>query len=60
MELVATKNVALLKTLELDPAFLSEVKARSPDTIIVGRVTMGQIQLDRADASADARRADFR
>ena len=57
MDLVATKNVALLKTLELDPAFLSEVKARSPETIIVGRVTLGQVQLDRADARAEARRA---
>ncbi|MGD8491451.1 MAG: twin-arginine translocation signal domain-containing protein, partial [Anaerolineae bacterium] len=57
MDLIATKNVALLKTIELDPAFLSEVKARSPETIIIGRVTLGQVQLDRADPRAEARRA---
>jgi hypothetical protein len=57
MELIATKNVAILKTLELDPAFLAEVKSVSPDTIIVGRVTMGQVDLNRADPKAEARRA---
>lgn len=57
MDLVATGNVALLKTLELDPNFLREVKTRSPETIIVGRVTMGQIDLSRADAATEARRA---
>lgn len=57
MDLVATGNVALLKTLELDPAFLADVKARSPETIIVGRVVLGQIDLNRADPLAEARRA---
>jgi hypothetical protein len=57
MDLVATRNVALLKTLELDPAFLADVKARSPETIIVGRVILGQIELGRADPLAEARRA---
>jgi hypothetical protein len=57
MELIATRNVKLLKTLELDPAFLADVKARSPETIIVGRVTLGQIDLNRADMAAEARRA---
>jgi hypothetical protein len=57
MDLVATGNVALLKTLELDPSFLAEVKARSPQTIIVGRVTMGQVDLNRDDMAAEGRRA---
>ncbi len=57
MDLVATQNVALLKTLELDPAFLADVKARSPETIIVGRVVLGQIELGRADPLVEARRA---
>jgi len=57
MDLVATGNVALLKTLELDPNFLRDVKTRSPGTIIVGRVTLGQIDLNGSDPAAEARRA---
>ncbi|MGD8792189.1 MAG: hypothetical protein PVF47_06515, partial [Anaerolineae bacterium] len=57
MELVDTGNVSLLKTLELDPNFLAEVKARSPGTIIVGRVTLDQVALGQADVAAEARRA---
>jgi len=57
MDLVATRNVAVLKTLELDPAFLADVKARSPKTIIVGRVTLPQVELSREDMGAEARRA---
>jgi hypothetical protein len=57
IDLIATRNVTLLKTLELDPSFLSDVKARSPETLIVGRVTLGQLDLDRADIGAEARRA---
>ena len=57
MDLIATRNVTLLKTLELDPTFLSEVKARSPETLIVGRVTLGQLDLNQADIRAEARRA---
>ncbi|MEJ2210356.1 MAG: hypothetical protein P8129_15155, partial [Anaerolineae bacterium] len=60
MDLVATGNVALIKTLELDPNFLREIKARSPETLIVGRVTLGQLDLSQADggrALAEARRA---
>jgi hypothetical protein len=57
MDLVATGNVALLKTLELDPTFLREVKTQSPETIVVGRVTLDQIQLSQTDTLAQARRA---
>lgn len=57
MDLVATGNVAILKTLELDPNFLREVKRQSPETIIVGRMTLGQVDLSRADPVTDARRA---
>jgi hypothetical protein len=57
MDLVATGNVALLKTLELDPAFLADVRAWSPDTIIVGRVESGQVDLSRTEMAAEARRA---
>jgi hypothetical protein len=57
MDLVATGNVAVLKTMEFDPAFLADVRSRSPETLIVGRVTLGQIDLNRADMGAEARRA---
>ncbi|HFD38245.1 MAG TPA: hypothetical protein ENJ31_00120, partial [Anaerolineae bacterium] len=57
MDLVATGNVALLKTLEFDPTFLAAVKSASPGTLIVGRTTLGQLNLDRADPLAEARRA---
>jgi hypothetical protein len=57
MDLIATRNVAVLKTLEFDPAFLADVKSRSPQTIIVGRVTLGQVDLNREDMVPEARRA---
>lgn len=57
MDLIATRNVTLLKTLELDPTFLADVRARSPETLIVGRVMLGQVDLSRADMGAEARRA---
>ena len=57
MDLIATRNVTVLKTLEFDPSFLAEVKARSPETLIVGRVNLGQVDLNREDMAAEARRA---
>jgi hypothetical protein len=57
MDLVATGNVALLKTLEFDPVFLADVRSRSPHTLIVGRPTLGQLNLAEADGAAAARRA---
>jgi hypothetical protein len=57
MDLVKTGNVTVLKTLEFDPEFLADVKARSPDTIIVGRVQLGQVGLSSGDMAAEARRA---
>jgi hypothetical protein len=57
MDLIATGNVALLKTMEFDPNFLADVRARSPETLIVGRVTLGQVDLNRTDMDAEARRA---
>ena len=57
MDLIATGNVALLKTLEFDPAFLADVRARSPGTLIVGRPVLGQLNIAEADVAAEARRA---
>jgi hypothetical protein len=57
MDLVSTGNVALLKTLEFDPAFLAEVRARSPRTLIVGRPILDQLDLAETGVAAAARRA---
>ncbi len=57
MDLVKTGNVAVLKTLEFDPEFLAAVKAHSPDTIIVGRVQLEEVQLGGGDMLVEARRA---
>jgi hypothetical protein len=57
MDLISTRNVALLKTLELDPNFLADVKARSPETIIVGRALLRQLDLSQVDPLAAARSA---
>jgi hypothetical protein len=57
MDLIATGNVPLLKTMEFDPGFLADVKVRSPQTLVVGRVTLGQVDLNGSDMLAEARRA---
>jgi hypothetical protein len=57
MDLIDTRNVALLKTMEFDPAFLADVRARSPETLIVGRMMMEQVDLGGGDALSGARRA---
>lgn len=38
-ELLATGNVAIVKTLEYDPNFVAEIKRLSPNTLIVSRYT---------------------
>jgi hypothetical protein len=57
MELVATGNVTVVKTLEFDPVFLADIKAQSPDTLIVGRVPLPRLNLGSADPVVEARRA---
>lgn len=57
MDLIRTHNVAVLVTLELDPTFLADVRARSPKTVIVGRVVLPSIDLSAADPLVEARRA---
>jgi len=46
-DLVATQNVALIKTLEYDPNFVKDLKALSPRTYIVARLHLPQLDLDR-------------
>lgn len=45
-DLLATRNVAVVKTLELDPNFLAEIKRVSPDTFLVARVPDLEENLD--------------
>jgi hypothetical protein len=53
---MSTGNVALVKTIEHDPIFLSEIKALSPGALFVGRLLMPQIDLGKIDPAAEARR----
>ncbi|NLE75222.1 MAG: hypothetical protein GX605_00540 [Chloroflexi bacterium] len=45
-DLVRTKNVALVKTLEYDPNFVADLKNLSPETILVARPHLPQLDLD--------------
>jgi hypothetical protein len=48
-DLVATKGVAVVKTLELDRNFLARIKQLSPNTKIVARIDMPQLELGTFD-----------
>lgn len=55
-DLLATGNVAMVKTLEYDPNFVAEIKALSPNTLLVARYTpLPQPDLDNWDPLAAAR-----
>jgi hypothetical protein len=47
LELVRTGNVAVIKTISQDRDFLSQIKALSPHTLLVGRLMVEQIDLDK-------------
>ena len=54
--LLETGNVALIKTLEHDAGFVTDLKKLSANTLIVGRPTfLGQADLDNMDPLAAAR-----
>jgi len=55
-DLMRTGNVALVKTIEHDPVFLSEIKALSPKALFVGRVLMPQVELSTMHPENEARR----
>jgi hypothetical protein len=57
MELVATGNVTVVKTMEFDPVFLADIKSKSPGTLIVGRAPLPRLNLGGADPVVEARRA---
>ncbi len=48
-DLVATKAVSVVKTLELDRNFLLQVKQLSPNTKIVARIDLPQVELGSLD-----------
>jgi len=52
---MGTGNVAVIKTLSQDADFLAELKTLSPQTLFVGRVVLGQIDLAKAQPQATAR-----
>jgi hypothetical protein len=53
-ELLATKAVTVVKTLELDRNFLAQIKQTSPATKIVARIDLPQIELGTFDPMAAA------
>ncbi len=56
-ELLRTRNVALIKTLEYDPNFATEIKATAPQTLLIGRLDIPQLDLDSLTDPAGAARA---
>ena len=44
-DLLRTGNVAVVKTLEYDPNFVAEIKQVSPDTLVVARLDLPQLDL---------------
>jgi hypothetical protein len=48
-ELLATQAVSVVKTLELDRNFLAQIKQTSPNTKIVARIDLPQVQLSSFD-----------
>ncbi len=46
LELVAIGQPSLVKTLEIDPGFVKGLKDTSPTTLMVGRIVLGQQNLD--------------
>lgn len=56
-ELLRTRNVALVKTLEYDPNFATEIKQISPQTLLIGRINLPQLDLAGLKDPAGAARA---
>jgi hypothetical protein len=54
-ELLATQAVTVVKTLELDVNFAGQIKSTSPNTRLIGRIDLPQINLASFDPAAAAR-----
>jgi hypothetical protein len=44
-DLLRTGNVAIIKTLEYDPNFVTDIKKLSPKTLLIGRIHLPQLDL---------------
>lgn len=56
-ELLRTGNVALVKTMEYDPNFAAEIKQVAPNTLLVGRIDLDQVDLSGMNDPKAAARA---
>ncbi len=56
-DLLSTGNVALIKTLEYDPNFVTDIKKLSPKTLLVGRIDLPQLDLGSLSDPLAAARA---
>jgi hypothetical protein len=54
-ELLATKAVATVKTLELDANFAAQIKQTSPNTRLIGRINLPQLELRTLEPMSAAR-----
>lgn len=48
-DLLATKAVTVVKTLELDGGFAAQIKSTSPRTLLIGRIDLPQLELNTLD-----------
>ncbi len=55
-DLLATGAVTVVKTLELDGNFVGQIKRTSPNTLVVGRISLPQLSLASLDPIAEAQR----
>ncbi len=53
-DLVATKGMAVMTTLELDANFVARIKQTSPKTRLIGRIDLPQLQLADLDPMSSA------
>ncbi|MBK8798229.1 MAG: twin-arginine translocation signal domain-containing protein [Anaerolineales bacterium] len=55
-DLLKTQAVTVVKTLELDTNFVAQIKRASPNTKVIGRIDLEQVNLATVDPIAEARR----
>ena len=56
-DLLSTGNVAVIKTLEYDPNFVTDIKKMSPKTLLIARIDLPQLDLGSLTDPAAAARA---
>lgn len=55
-DLLATGAVTVVKTLELDANFVTQIKRTSPNTLVFGRISLPQLELAGLEPLAEAQR----